>query len=71
MDYNTRLRLKESIDVLERSIRSLRVEEVRDRDKREADHPPDNPELIPERLYTRQRGLYDGIVANPVGGHRE
>lgn len=71
MNQDPRLRLEEAINVLERPIRSLRVQEVRDRDEREANDSPDDPKLVPEVLDTGQCGLYDGVVADPVRRHGE
>lgn len=57
--------LEESINVFESPISSLRIEEVCDRNERETDDSPDNPELVAEVLNARQCGLYDSVVTDP------
>lgn len=66
MNQNARTRLEEAINILQCSVRSLRVEEVCDRDEREADDCPDDPELVPEVLNTGKSSLYNPVIAYPV-----
>lgn len=65
INEDTRTRLEEAVNVFQCAICSLRVEEVRDGNEGEADHCPDNPELVAQALYTGKSSLNDGIVANP------
>lgn len=68
---NTRLRLKESINILQRPVRRFRIEQVRNGDETEADTSPDDPELPAEIRDSGRRHLDDHVVHYPVCGHCE
>lgn len=53
MHEDAGLGLEESINVFEGPISSLRIEEVCDRNERETDNSPNNPELVAEVLNAR------------------
>ena len=58
------------INILERTVGRLRVEEVCGRDERRADHRPDDPELIAQVGNAWRCHLSDHVVHDPVGCHR-
>ena len=71
MDEYAWLSFEETIDVLERSICSLWIEEVGDGYEREADDSPNDPELVAETFDAGERGLHNGVIADPVRSHGE
>lgn len=69
MDKDIVVLLKVTVNVLERTVGRLRVEEVGDGHKRRADDGPDDPETVPEIRDPRRRHLRDHVVHDPVGRH--
>lgn len=68
---NTRLRLKEPINILQSPVRRLRIEQVGNRDETEADTSPDDPEFPTKIRDSGRRHLNDHVVHYPVCGHCE
>lgn len=59
---DTGVRLEESINIFERAVCGFGVEEVGDRDERETDNCPYNPEFPPKVIDSRGCYLDDHVV---------
>lgn len=59
------------IDILERAVRRLGIEQVGRGDETGTDDGPDDPEAVAEVRDSRRCNLGDHVVHDPVGGHGE
>lgn len=66
IDKDPGLCLKESVDVFQRAIRRLWIEEVGNGNEREADDCPYDPKPVTKTFDTGKRSLYNCVVAYPV-----
>jgi hypothetical protein len=71
VNENAWLSLKETVDILQCPVRSLRVQKVRDWYETKADDCPNDPELVPKVFNTRERRLDHGVITDPVRAHGE
>ena len=68
MDKNVLIFPKKSIDIFECPVRSLRVEEIGERDKAEVENSPDDVELPVQTLDPDGCDFHYHKVDDPVGG---